>query len=366
MSHVDQERSRSLPAVARRGWRIPMAAVACYLALAGMGCENGAICPSETVVLIASPRDGDNIVQDRSPEAGVQLDVTARSNLLAGDECELTVRDTGGEVVDTRTATSDGWGDVLFEGVTVPTGDLSLSVRGVSSECGSGADEIAVTVIGPTRCSLSIREGTFDSTFYPQPVLNAALDSDETLPNFQAHVDLSTNPDFTVELFVTDVAEASAGTAVADAAGDATYGLTLGQGQMSLRATCQSPGGAVHAASDALVVFVDTRAPTCTMFPEENTVITADMDLDSNKANGIQIQLRGNADPGASADVQGAPALFQVGAVNILTPDLDSKGDTQVTATFDVASGTTVPVVFSAEDRAGNPCSISRDYLYVD
>ncbi len=366
MSHVGKERSRSLTAAAHRGWRISLLAAACYLAPAGLACDNGAICPSETVVLIASPRDGDSIVEDRSPEAGLQLDVTARSNLLAGDACELVVRDAEGALVETREATSDGWGDVRFEGVTVPTGDLSLSVRGVSAECGSGSDEIDVTVIGPTRCALSIREGTLDSAFYPQPVLNASRDSDETLPNFQAHVDLTTNPGFTVELFVTDVAEASAGTAEADAAGDASYALTLGQGQASLRATCQSPSGAVHAASDALVVFVDTLAPTCTLFPEEGTVITEDMDLDENKENGIQIQLRGNANPGNSADVQGAPASFRVGEVNILTPDLDSKGDTQVTATFDVASSATVPVQFAAEDRAGNRCSISRDYLYAE
>lgn len=345
------------------GTRLGIALVG-LVSLATAGCENGDICPSEVVVLIVSPADGANVMEDRSSDEGIQVNVAARSNLGEGDACTLTVTDSEGEKT-TTSATSDAVGDVVFEEVTLPQGTVTLALDGASKDCGSGSDEIEVNVVGAVPCTLSVREGLLESGFYETPVLNSTNDSDDDTPNFQAHIDVATLPNFDVELWVTGTSEFSAGTVMADAGGRATYAISLGQGQLALRATCTSPRALARAESGSVVVFVDTMAPACSLLPAEGTTITPAMDRDSNTANGTQILLRGHAESGDDHDVEGAGAAFRVDTTNLVTPNLDANGDTEVEATFDVASGTSVSVRFRAEDRAGNACVLNRDYLYV-
>jgi hypothetical protein len=340
-------------------------ALVAALAAVPLGCGDGPICASEIVVVIASMSNGDDITNDTSADPGVQIDVPVRSNLKQGDTVTLRVMDAAGQEVATRELTSDGNGDVLFQGVDVPPGQVTLRVEGSSRDCGSGADQIQVNVIGTAACQLAIREGLLESDFYaPLPVLNTINDSDGSLPGFQANIDITTSPGYDVELFVLDVAsgiETSAGAVSADGEGLASFPLTLAQGRQVLWAECVSSSGTRSDSSGNTSVFVDTEAPTCDLvYPTAGSTIIPDMDADGDPANGTQITLIGAA---AGDDIDGEIAIFTIGDMDLEGSPLDSSGQSMVEASFnDVGS---YELGFRITDHAGNVCSVSRAHEYV-
>lgn len=318
-------------------------------------CGDNRECP-EVFVVITSPTA--DVTQDSNVTSeGVQTDVRVRSNLSEGVEVTLTVVQ-GGADVSTVNATVDAAGDIRFTDVTVPTGDVTLRVTGVT-ECGTGTDEVTVFV-GNRSCVVTIRETPTANDFYGVPVLNTSHDTDAATAGFQGNVDVMTTPGNQVELFVTDTDETSQGTETAGSDGTASFAVSLVNGQNSVRAICSAPGGGAGGSSLATVVFVDTVAPDCTVEPAAGTTIIPSMDTDSGTPD-TQIVLRGHSD---ATDVEGEEAQFVVNGTNVTTPALDANGDTSVTATFDTPSPPDTPVVFSTQDHAANTCEATRSYRY--
>jgi len=329
------------------------------LAVFGAACSDDDSCPSEVVVALSSPTNGQTITMDQGAAPGVQFDIRARSNLPAGVTFTLTVRTTGStDAVATYEATSDSNGDVAFQSITLPAGNLNLEVS-AAGDCGTGSDTITVTVLGDSECTLVIREGPIPNTFYNLPVLNTTNDSDGATANFQANIDITTLPGATAEVFILDLdgsaTETSIGTVDADGTGVATFPTTLTQGRQAVRATCVTTG--FGAASATHTVMVDTEAPTCSMTPT-GTAIIPSMDEDGVTA-GIQVTLSGTA---TGTDVEGEAASFTVGAQVITAPVLDASGATSAVGTFSSPSPPATNAVFSAQDHAGNTCTAGRDY----
>ncbi|HET6612500.1 MAG TPA: hypothetical protein VFG83_10940, partial [Kofleriaceae bacterium] len=131
-------------------------------------------------------------------EPGIQLDVSAQTNLIAGDAATLTV--TAGDSVAVYNAEVASGGEVTFSSVTMPAGEVSLTVSAESGEgCGSGSDTVSVIVSTDTPCTLAVDEGPIPSPYFdPLPVLNTTNDSDPALPNFQSNLTITTMPGFHV------------------------------------------------------------------------------------------------------------------------------------------------------------------------
>src|SRR5688572_11227245 len=133
-----------------------IAAGCCAISAAGCG-DNDDECPSDIVVVISTPADDAvlSAADDNDPdEEGIQIAVTVRSNLSAGDSIELTVGTS-----QAVTGEVDEEGSVTFSNVTVPAGDIEIRATGGSIRCGTGDDAVAIFVGGDGLCQLAIDNG---------------------------------------------------------------------------------------------------------------------------------------------------------------------------------------------------------------
>tara|TARA_R110002073_G_scaffold74100_2_gene181036 strand:- start:23413 stop:27168 length:3756 start_codon:yes stop_codon:yes gene_type:complete len=329
-------------------------------------CGDGPTCPSEIVVVFQNPVANGNLSNANDSDAGragIQSDVTVRSNLGSGDDFTLTVTNSD-NAVEQITATSNADGDVTFEGVTFPAGEVTLSVTGVSDDgCGSGTDEVVVTVVTDAACDLTIAEGPIDNEFFaPIPVLNSSNDSDGAIPNFQANLNIASGAGFNVEVFILDVStgvEASVGTATAGADGTASFAATLAQGVQAVRATCVS--GSVNEASATNTVRVDTIVPTCELtVPTNGVTITPDDDTDGDIGNGIQMTWTGTVDDADENDTEGENASFFRDALEFDAIPVDEAGNS-ASELAEFTSPGNFAVSFVTQDHAGNACSAGFD-----
>jgi len=348
----------------RWGGFLSVACVAAALA----GCGDDPICQSEVMVIIQSP-SGVIVTDSNVDMAGLQTDVRVRSTVAAGNAITLEVLDDGGDVLTTVTGQTDENGDVTLEDVALADGAARLRASVDAGECGSDEDEVDIEIGIGQGCALTLRTAPLDNDFYaPVGVLNRSNDPDPDAADFQADVDVAAQAGQEVELFVLDASgvEASAGSATADGAGDATFAIDLGQGRNTLRAVCRS--GAASSASLATTVYVDTEAPDCAMtFPVPGTTITPALDDDPPTDDGVQLTFELTADGG---DTAGEDATFVVtvdGTDTTLPPVvLDASGVAAAAATVDPATTpATATVAVTARDHAGNPCELTQDYDVV-
>lgn len=332
------------------------------------GCGDDSICPSETMVFIATPAAGAVLEYDGGNAVpGALSDVVVRSNLAPGDVITLSVSGSGGTSQYEMAVDADG--TAMFPALLLPPGGVSLRATGASAECGSASDEIQVDVVSTTGCALAVRGMPPVNEFYQMPVLNTAIDADASLPEFQGSVDFSAAPGTAVELLVLDLAqgsETSAGTVTVDDTGAASLAVTLGQGRQALRAICTRTTGndGSQSTTPTTTVYVDTEAPACSLVsPSERTSIVPQMDADGDAANGTQIAFTGQTDVELSDDVAGELGTVSVNGSSFEGTPVDAQGESVVTATFDLAGS--FAVTFSTQDHAGNACTASRTYSYV-
>lgn len=348
---------------------LALRALACAGAVAaGIGCGDGPICQSEVMVVIQSPSGV--IVEDSNLDmAGLQTDVRIRSTVGEGVEIVLELLDGSGAVLDTISAETDQDGDTTFEDVTVVDGTAGLRASVDAGECGSDEDEIDLAITAGEGCEATLRQTPLDNDYYaPLGVLNLSNDPDPDTADFQADVDVVTIAGAEVELFVLDAVgiESSAGTTTADATGEASLAVTLGQGRQSVRAVCRR--GALAAASLTTTVLVDTEPPECTMtYPVPGTTITPAFDDNADLTDGVQLTLAATADGG---DTAGEAVTFVVtidGVETILAGTaVDVDGQTTAAATIDPARVPAIAEIeVSTQDHAGNGCAITEDYDVV-
>ncbi|MEM9491955.1 MAG: hypothetical protein AAGC55_22610, partial [Myxococcota bacterium] len=160
-------RGRATQRLTAGGRAVAALAVLGTAALGLSGCGDGPICPSDVSVFIVTPDDGASVTGDVSSAPGVQIDVLVRSNLDEGDPVTLAILDGDGTEQESIAASADAAGDIAFAAVTVPDGAAQLRVTGVRGECGSGTDEVALSVLtGATQCVFEFREDLVASDFY--------------------------------------------------------------------------------------------------------------------------------------------------------------------------------------------------------
>ena len=316
-----------------------------------VGCGDGIDCPEDLGLELVSPAPGAPITlaDDRSGRPGVQVDVAVRSVLQAGEPAELVVAGAdGGE--ERHAALANDEGELNFPLVTLPTGDVALSVHAESRRCGADTYVTALSVLGPA-CALDLAEEGVETDFYEAEVLNQAVDSDPDAPGFQAHVEVVTEEEFEVEVFsLYGDSETSAGITVADG-GSATVPITLVQGAISLRAECRSTENTDSAISLPHGFFVDTVAPVCEMeSPLEGAII--DPGLDEGAEPGVQVTLRGRVIGG---DVAGELATFTVGEA--AAPAVAVADDGAASALVSFEDSGPVDVGLSGQDHAQNLCA---------
>ncbi|MBL4637690.1 MAG: hypothetical protein JKY56_27795, partial [Kofleriaceae bacterium] len=333
------------------------------------GCGDGPICPSELVVVIQTPADGNDISgadDNNLVDAGTQVDVVVRSNFHSGDPFVLTVTDEN-NAVSQFDAVSDGSGNVTFTNVTLPSGAVTLSATG-SSDCGTGSDVSEVAVRTEADCVLTILEMPIDNDFYaPIPVLNSSNDSDGAVPNFQTNLQIQTTPGFTVEAFVLDTganSEAPVGTATADENGVATFTATLAQGRQAIRATCTS--GGINEASATNTVHVDTIVPACTLTePQMGVTITPDDDTAGDIADGIQMVWTATIDDAGEGDTEGESVSFFRDALEFAGTAVNAAGGTSTDGVAEFTAPGSFAVSMVTQDHAANSCTAGHDVAVI-
>lgn len=333
------------------------------------GCGDGPICPSELVVVIQGPANGDDIsgADDKNlVDAGTQVDVVVRSNFHLGDPFVLTVTDEN-DAVSQFDAVSDGSGNVTFVDVTLPSGTVTLSASG-SSDCGTGSDTSEISVQTEADCALTILENPIENEFYaPIPVLNASNDSDGSVPNFQSNLQIQTTPGFTVEAFVLDTganSEASIGTATADENGVASFATTLAQGRQAVRATCTS--GGINEASATNTVHVDTIVPACTLSePATGVTITPDDDTQGDISDGIQMVWTATVDDAGEADTEGESVSFFRDALEFPGTAVSDTGTTSTDGVAEFTAPGSFAVSVVTQDHAANSCTAGHDVAVI-
>ena len=319
--------------------------------VAAAGCGDGIDCPDDLGLALVSPAsDGPiSLADDRSGEPGVQVDVIYRSALHEGEPAELVV--TGADGGEERHATqADEAGELYFPLVTLPTRDVALTVSARSSRCGDDSLVSALTVLGPA-CALDLAEEAIESSYYQADLLNQAVDSDPAAPGFQAHVEVVSEEDYQVEIFILyGEGENSAGVTVADG-GSASLPITLVQGEISVRAECRAPVGSESSISLPHVFFVDTVSPVCAIeSPVEGTII--DPSADEEPEPGVQVTLRGRV---LGNDVAGEPATFAVGGGDLPGGTVGDDGAAAAQASFE--ENGSVAIGLRSQDHAENPCT---------
>ena len=317
----------------------------------GFGCRDGIDCPDDLGLELVSPAQGGPIglADDRSGRPGVQVDVSLRSVLQAGEPAELLVTGAdGGE--ERHAALANDEGQLDFPLVTLPTGDVALSVHATSSRCGEDTLVTALSVLGPA-CALGLAEEPIASDYYDAELLNQASDSDQDAPGFQAHVEVVSEEDFEVEVFtVYGGDQTSAGITVAEG-GTASLPVTLVQGQIALRAECRSTENTDSSISLPHDYMVDTVAPVCALeAPAAGT--TLDPSVDEEPDPGVQFTLRGRV---TGDDVAGEPTTFTAGGDSVAGSAVDADGASS--ALFSFERNGPFDIGFSARDHAENQCT---------
>lgn len=329
-----------------------------------MGCGDPPLCQSDVFVAF-----GQTMISSDADAAapGVQTEIHIRTSLLTGEVVTLEVTDPEGASIGTTTAPVGADGSVVFTGVSVPTPRAVLRATGRGT-CGEGSDEITVDVLAGAGCAVQLAPEPEESVYYaPLGVLSTKTDPDPSIPGYQATVRVVTRPGFRVELFRTTTGEQSLGAVTAGGDGVASLPVTLLDGQVGLRATCQGAGSAL--ASRTTTVWVDTTPPTCALVaPAPGTSITSALDQDHDLANGIQLAIAGHAD---GADVAGEPVTLTIdppGDAQITAPasDLDAAGTTTAAASLTPAQPpATFALTLVLRDHAGNPCTAQATYDVV-
>jgi len=320
-------------------------------------------CPDGLAVLIEGPADGVTVSPANDVDAdtdGIQVDVEVQTQgFTAGDSLTLEVTDGDSTSLGSATASIGADGSALFNNVTVAAGAITLSVTADLCSDRVVGDSVVINVISDQTCSLAIAEGPID-VGGDLRVLNSTID-DDSLPNFQATVEVTTIPGFTVEVLVLDTGsgdETSAGTGEADGDGVASVSTSLNEGIQAVRATCTAPDGLVlNAPSEAFLV--DITPPECQLLEPGNFITPAD-DTDGDTP-GVQAPLRGSC---LGNDTEGSPASFLVGAEVVDASAVDQTGQSAATTTF--GSPGTQMVSFSCEDAAANTCTTDARAVVVE
>jgi len=334
--------------------------------ISGTACGDPPLCPSETFLLIdRSPV----MVDTDSIQPGVQTNISIRTTLLEGDMITLEVIDIS-NTVTTRVAGEVGSdGVAVLTGVTIPAPSAVLRATRSDATCGDTTDEVSIDVLAGAECTLVVRPDPVASDhFAPLPVLNSLTDPDPA-PGHQAEIEVVTRRGWTVEVFaIGSQGEVSLGTAPASA-GTAVVAVTLPEGQVGLRATCQVPGTSLASITTTLVV--DSVAPSCELIaPPSGTQITPLLDLDDDLSNGVQLAVTSHV---GGTDVEGEAvelAVTETGGApsSIVGTAVDALGNSTAILTIDPA---TTPTSFgfelSSQDHAGNPCvaTSTHDIVYT-
>lgn len=349
-----------------RAWLSALATVGALATVTTTGCGDGPICQAEILVVIRSP-NGPVLTDANVEMAGVQTDVRISSTAGEGNEIVLTVLGEDDAALGTATGTTDENGDLVLEDVTLPAGAIALRAALDAGECGSDEDEVSLDIVVGAGCELALGVEPLDSDYYaPLGVLNASLDGDAGEEDFQTTVEVTALPGAEVELRVLDGGvEASLGTATADDEGVASFEITLGQGQQSLRAVC---GTVLPSSSLTTTVFVDTIAPSCAMaYPGAGSSITPGMDLDDDLDNGVQLTLTATAEGG---DTVGETTEFVVTVdgtpTTVAGTDVDVLDESSADVTIDPDdTPTTATIEFATQDHAANGCAVEETYEVV-
>lgn len=362
----------SLPLRPRGRAVAPLFALACSLALSlASGCGDGPICQSESLVIIRSPQGP--IVADSDPRTdGIQTDVVVRTTFPRDATLRLSVVDVAGMPIATATARTDDDGNATFTDVTIPPAGADIHVSGDAGVCGSDDDMVTVTIVGGGDCQLGFATPPVANPHYaPLAVFNLSTDSNPLTEGHQGDAIITARPGEQVRLLVSGPGAPEQAVAAGTAGTDGTIRLatTLVDGQANLRAECGAADGIGARSSSVTSVFVDTTPPTCTITaPVPGTSITPSLDADTTLANGIQLELTGNADGGDGAGEAAAFTLIAPGGgtTALVGSDLSASGDSTADATFDPA---TTPadytVRFATQDHAGNACSVDEPYRVV-
>ena len=321
------------------------------LLLVALGCGDGIDCPDNLGLALVSPSaDGPvTLAADRSGRPGVQVDVELSSVLQGGEAAELVVTGAdGGE--ERHQALANDEGELTFPLVTLPTGDVGLSVHAVSQRCGEDTFVTALSVLGPA-CALDLAEDQVETDYYDVDVLNRASDSDTDAPGFQAHVGIASEEGYEVELFtIYGDSQSSAGSTVASN-GAATIPVTLVQGMIALVAECHSTETTDSATTLPHDFFVDTIAPECAFeSPDDGSFIGPG--LDEAPDAGVQVTVRARL---TGDDVSGEPSTFSTGGESVAGSAVDEVGATSALVSFEHDGP--VALDFSGRDHALNPCS---------
>lgn len=327
-------------------------------ALAIVGCGDGPTCPSDIVVVIAAPSGSLSTADDLDAgKAGIQQNVRVRTNLQKNDKVTLTVKDARTNGVSQMESTADKDGLVIFPNVTMPSGEVTLTVE-ASSDCGKGSDEIKVNVTTGSLCDLTFEDGPITNSFFaPVPVLNNSNDNDTDLADFQAQIRIASVAGSKVELFVLDVKsdkETSVGVVDVGAGASALFETTLLQGAQVIRAVCSNAG--VNSASATSTVQVDTIVPTCTLTnPEEGVTVIPAHDQDAEN-DGIQFTWTGTVDHAGEDDVEGEKASFYQDTIMFAGSNVDNTGASASLTMGEFGAPGSYPVRFETQDHAGNAC----------
>jgi hypothetical protein len=337
-------------------------AVCAGLVVSAFGCGDPPLCPSEVFVAIQESQvasDGDTAAP------GIQTDVHIRTSLREGELLTLEVIDNSGAVTSVISAPVDASGNVTFPAVTVPEPVVTLRATG-DSVCGRGEDQVTLDISAGADCALSLTPAPETNTYYaPLGVLSTHSDPDPDTAGYQTTVHVATRAGWTVELFAnTGSGEQLLATAPADNNGQVALTRTLGDGQVTLRATCHGAGG--EASSLPELVYVDTTRPACTIeTPTTGSTITPSFDANGDLADGVQLALAATI---AGDDVVDEPVTIKVSDAGsaVTTVDgspVDPSGGTTATITMaPAATPATFQLELTGHDHAGNTCTVDQSY----
>jgi hypothetical protein len=295
---------------------------------------------------------------DTSPDEGIQMDLALRTSLRPGTEVSLSVRAADSEPVPhPEPAVADETGDLLFTDVGVPYGRIALEVT-ARSECGDVRSVRTPFVwdgLGMPMCEIDIGVDPIQvEELAPLSVLRGEQDADPEEPGLQLDVTVTAGrPDMTVTLFALDPVTGEQAI-FSDQSGDdlaASFPVTLGEGERSLRAVCVWEPSGLRPSSPTFRYLVDTVAPDCELVLPASRVRQVD-DLDP-EVGGVQFALLGRT---AAADAVGQPAAFTLDGVEVTGSAIDDGGESGATGTLAVAPGVSQEIGFRVADAAGNAC----------
>lgn len=301
---------------------------------------------------------------DVSDAEGIQIDLTLNTSYLPGSVGYLTIApEEGDPLAHPESAVVGEDGLLHFHAVTLPLGRLRLAVS-IVNECGEGSSQRELFVWdgqGYPECTMLLSvEPDLDTALAPLGVLRAEHDGDPGEPGVQLSARIETGrPDMRVLLFVLDLASGEEQQLEQESGDDraAEFDLSLDEGEHAMRAVCHWPPAGLSPSSVTRRLFVDTRAPTCSLLEPTTRVLPND-DLDDQEP-GVQFVMRGRS---PATDVAGQPATFIADGTSFDGGTLDDAGRAQVIATIDFQVGEPQEMSFEMSDPAGNSCVASETF----